>query len=234
MSKTQAGSVDGRTYMQIVLKLFIASCMLWLVACTSTNKQVLNYEKSDADYYALVKKIQNKEAVAGDYDKLIRVFPLTSLYDPNSDREHAAKLMSQNYLENGRWPYCLKTNQSLLALNYTSLTGHYGASICATEMGNISLGKFHNKVLDSFIEAIWRTGNGQTPQTPFYIISTTDLYAFIQLHQLVAVGQSLTYVNELPIQTIEVQNPETLRSTTWYFDITPQFRRGLIDSVEAR
>jgi hypothetical protein len=221
----------------IVRSLVSIAFFLLLSACTSVNNQdtrVLNYDKSDKEYISLVAKVKSGQAQASDYDMLIRIFPLSSFYKPKSDSEQSAKLMSQSYMENQQWQLCLNVNNALLDINYTSLTGHYGAAVCAAELSNIVLGKYHNSVLDNFIEAIWRTGNGQSPETPFYIISVNDLYAFIQLHQLVAVGQSLTYVNELPIQAIKVQNPANNRTFTWYFDVTPQFRRGVIDDLEAQ
>jgi hypothetical protein len=207
-----------------------------LYSCTSTSEKassVLNYEKSDNDYALLVNKIKNQDAQGSDYDSLINVFPLTSRYDPKSDEEQRAKLLSQTYMQSQQWRQCVSTNNQLLDINYTSLTGHYGLAMCAAELGNIAVGKFHNTVLDNFIEAIWRTGSGQTPESPFYITSVNDLYAFIQLHQLIAVGQSLSYVDNLPIQAIQVQNPETSRTFTWYFNVTPQFRRGVIDELES-
>jgi hypothetical protein len=221
----------------IVRSLVSIAFFLLLSACTSVNNQdtrVLNYDKSDKEYISLVAKVKSGQAQASDYDMLIRIFPLSSFYKPKSDSEQSAKLMSQSYMENQQWQLCLNVNNALLDINYTSLTGHYGAAVCAAELSNIVLGKYHNSVLDNFIEAIWRTGNGQSPETPFYIISVNDLYAFIQLNQLVAVGQYLTYVNELPIQAIKVQNPANNRTFTWYFDVTPQFRRGVIDDLEAQ
>lgn len=217
--------------------IVLTASMVILSACTSVPKKdakVLDYEKSDTEYYSLVSKVKSGQALASDYDKLIRIFPLSSLYKPKSDSEQRSKLMSQSYMENQQWRQCLDTNNALLDVNYTSLTGHYGAAVCAAELSNIVLGKYHNSVLDNFIEAIWRTGTGQSPETPFYITSVNDLYAFIQLHQLVAVGQSLSYVNELPIQAIKVQNPANKRTFNWYFDITPQFRRGVIDEIESQ
>lgn len=217
--------------------LALVASLVMLSACSILPKQdanVLDYDKSDKEYYGLVSKVKSEQAVASDYDMLIRIFPLSSLYQPKSDNEQSAKLMSQSYMENQQWQACLAINNALLDINYTSLTGHYGAAICAAELGNVVLGKYHNAILDNFIEAIWRTGTGQSPETPFYITSVNDLYAFIQLHQLVAVGQSLTYVNSLPIQAIKVQNPANNRTLTWYFDITPQFRRGVIDDIESQ
>lgn len=199
---------------------------------SKATKSVLNYAKSDSDYLSIVSRIKSAQSQAKDYDDIIRIYALTSFYAPTSSMEQAAKLLSQNQMQNQQWQACLNTNKELLAHNYTSLTAHYGAAICATELGQVALGKFHNQVLDNFIEAIWRTGNGQSPQTPFFVTSTNDLYAFVQLHQMVATGQSLTYVNKLPVQAIEVLNPETNRSTTWYFDLRSQFRRGVIDKLE--
>lgn len=196
------------------------------------NQKVLDYQKSDYDYKMLVNKIKLGKAQASDFDNIIRIYPLTSNYQPKSSDEQAAKLMSQSQMQNGQWQACLATNNKVLASNFTSLTAHYGAAVCAAELDNAGLAKFHNAVLDSYIEAIWRTGNGQSAQSPFYITSANDLYAFVQLHQFVAVGQSLIYVNKLPVQVIEIQNPQTLRRSKWYFDVTPQFRRGMIDKLE--
>lgn len=198
-----------------------------------SNSQVLNYAQSDADYLDLVSSIKAQQAQASDFDTLLKLYPLTSYYQALSSNEQATKLLSQNHMQNEQWQQCLDINNKLLEQNYSSLTAHYGAAVCATEMGDLYLGKFHHGVLDNLIEAIWRTGNGRSPQTPFVINSTTDLYAFIQLHQMVATEQSLSYVDELPIQAIRVQNPETMRSSVWYFNVTAQFRRGLIDKIES-
>lgn len=222
---------------QLNCRLSIILILLGLLsACAGTQKsqQVLDYEKSNADYSAIVQRIKLQTASAEDYDLLIRVFPLTSFYEPDNKREQATRMMSQNFMQRQYWKRCFDANNVLLSSNYTSLSGHYGASVCATELGKLDVGKFHNKVLDNFIEAIWRTGTGKTPDSPFYITSVDDLYAFVQLHQLVVASQSLTYINDLPIQAISVQNPETRRSFTWYFNVTPQFRRGVIDDLEQR
>ena len=225
----------------------IALILLMLAGCKTTpnnnavntadtnkaSKQVLDYSKSDADYQAIVARIKAATASQQDMDDIIRIYPLTSLYQPNSSQEQASKLLSQNYMQTQQWQQCIDINNNLLKLNYTSLTGHYGAAMCATQMGNIALGEYHRRVLDSFIEAIWRTGNGKTPLTPLFITSANDLYAFVQLHQMVATGHALEYVNDLPVQAITVLNPENKRSQIWYFDVTSQFRRGLIDKIES-
>jgi hypothetical protein len=223
-----------KSYKQVIA-IVLASLLLF--ACQSSQnpgEQVLDYAKSNQDYNEIVARVKAQKANAGDYDNLLRIYPLTQYYDPKNKREQAAKLMSQNYMQREYWQDCLDVNKRVLVNNFLSLTAHYGASICAAESGNTELGQFHNQILDNLIEAIWRTGDGKTPQTALYITSVDDLYAFIQLHQLVVTGQSLTYVDDLPIQQIQLRNPQNQRPLLWYFDVTPQFRRGIIDGLEQR
>ncbi|GLR71341.1 DUF4919 domain-containing protein [Agaribacter marinus] len=220
-------------------RLFICCFILLLGACGATDKstepkQVLNYAKSDADFRALATKIRNQSASPEDVDRILRLYPLTSSYRPESPAEQSAKVKSEQFIQQNSWLRCIQINRQLLQTNFTSLIGHYGMAICSQEAGDNASAQYHNWVLDAFIEAIWRSGDGQTPETAFYINSTHDLYAFIQLHQLMAVEQALIYRNKLPIQKVIVQNPESQKNYTWYFDLTPQFRRAHIDKLEGR
>ncbi|MFC3121471.1 DUF4919 domain-containing protein [Agaribacter flavus] len=216
---------------------FVVICLLG--ACTTTQqpkeaKQILNYAKSDADFQALIAKVRQQSAKPEDIDRMLRLYPLTSGYAPQSAVEQQAKLQSQQFMAANRWLNCIQVNRQLLQINYTSLTAHYGMAVCSQNAGDEVSAKFHNWVLDAYIEAIWRSGDGQTSDTAFYINSTNDLYAFIQLHQLVAVEQELIYRNQLPIQKVVVQNPENKKNYTWYFDMTAQFRRAHIDKLEGK
>ncbi len=215
--------------------LALVLCITVLSGCTSTSsqKQVVNYGQSDKDYLALKQTISNKLADATTFDRILFTYPLTSFYDPHSDAEQSAMLLTESYTEQGNYPACLEVASKLLDINYSSLTGHFAASDCARLSGDADTARFHTWVLDNLIEAIWRTGDGQSPETAFMINSSADLYAFIQLHQLVAVGQDLVYLQKIPIQKITIQTPENNRISTWYFNVTPQFRRGLIDDLEA-
>lgn len=220
-------------------KAILTASLLLLLAlsgCSNTGAKnnLVNYAKSDSDYLALKQTIVNKLADTTSFDRILNIYPMSSFYDPKSDIEPAGKLLSEQYMQVGNYSACLQVADKMLAVNYTSLTAHFATSECARLSGDLSRSQFHNWVLDNFIEAIWRTGDGQSAQSAFMINSSSDLYAFIQLHQLVAVGQDLVYLQQIPIQKIRIQTPETNRSFTWYFNVTPQFRRGLIDQIESR
>ncbi len=200
----------------------------------AARKQILNYAKADADYRALVAKFKAGQASSEDYDAITRVYPLTSNYNPYASAEQTQKLVAFEHMENKQWDACLRATDIILDENYTSLTGHYGAMVCHYEQGQQAQGEFHNALLDGFIDAVWRSGDGRTPATAFYITSSNDLYAFVQMHGFIVTSQSLVYHEERPMDAISVENPETGEEATWYFDVTAQFRRGILDDLEAR
>jgi hypothetical protein len=197
------------------------------------KQQILNYAKADDDYNALVAKFLRAEAQASDFDAIVSLYPLTTKYSPYGNSEQAQKLVAFESMEQENWETCLQATKIILDENYTSLTGHYGAMVCYYESGEPLIGEYHNTMLDGFIDAILRSGDGQTPSTAFYITSTNDLYSFVQLNGMVVTGQSLVYHEQRPMDVIEVQDPETGQKSTWYFDVTAQFRRGIFDDIES-
>jgi len=199
-----------------------------------SKQQILNYAKSDDDYNAFVAKFERKEAQESDFDAIVRIYPLTTKYSPYGNAEQAQKLVAFKSMEQQNWGACLRATNLILEENYTSLSGHYGAMVCHYESGERAIGEYHNAMLDGFIDAIWRSGDGKTPGTAFYITSTNDLYAFVQLNGMVAIGQSLVYHEQRPIDAIKIQDPQTEQESTWYFDVTAQFRRGIFDGLENR
>jgi hypothetical protein len=198
------------------------------------KQHILDYAKSDADYYALVAKFEREEAQASDFDDILRIYPLTKKYSPYGNVEQAQKLVAFASIEEQNWEACLQSTELILEQNYTSITGHYGAMICYFESGQQENGEYHNVILDGFMDAIWRSGDGSTPATAFYITSTNDLYAFVQLNGMIAIGQSLVYFEQRPMNAIKVEDPQTKQESIWYFDVTAQFRRRIFDDIESR
>ncbi|WP_110430237.1 DUF4919 domain-containing protein [Glaciecola sp. KUL10] len=229
---------------QLRLAILIYSTFL-VLACSSTSSntetqnqinkpsnQVINYKRADQDYQKLVLALKNTNAPAEVFDSIIRVYPLTSKYDPYDGIEQAQKLVANASMDTKNWRQCLMATNAILNDNYTSLTGHYGAMVCQFESGNEHQGNLHKRMLDGFMDAVWRSGNGQTPSNAFYVTSANDLYAFIQLQNHIAVGQSLVYVDEKPVHAMSVRNLKNKKESIWYFDVTAPFRKGVINRYE--
>lgn len=191
----------------------------------------INYKDADQDYQKLVLVLKNEQATPLAFDNIIKVYPLTTNYDPYTGIEQAQKLVANNSMDTQNWRLCLQATSAILNENFTSLTGHYGAMVCHLESGNTTQGEFHKRMLNGFVSAVIRSGKGTSPQSAFYVTSANDLYAFIQLQNHIAVGQSLVYQDKRPIHAMTVRNQTTKKESVWYFDVTAQFRRGVIDSL---
>ena len=233
-----------KTLHQLRYLLLLAFSLIFFgCSSTSTNtqqqnqqrnapQQIINYKKADQDYQKLVLALKNTNAPAQVFDSIIRVYPLTSKYDPYDGVEQAQKLVANSSMDTRNWRQCLLATNAILNDNFTSLTGHYGAMVCHFESGNEQQGNFHKQILDGFMDAVWRSGNGQSPTNAFYVTSANDLYAFIQLQNHIAVGQSLVYVDEKPVHAMSVRNLKNKKESVWYFDVTAPFRKGVIKRYE--
>ena len=231
---------------QLVPIVAIILAVLSVGACTSTGnesdkpkntssaKSVLNYKKADQDYQKLVLQLKNNRPSPQMFDAIVRIYPLTAKYDPYDGIEQAQKLVANNAMDTGNWQQCLSATNAILNDNFTSLTGHYGAMVCHLESGNTSQGRYHKRMLDGFMDAVWRSGSGQTLASALYVTSANDLYAFIQLQNHIAVGQKLVYLDDKPIHAMSVKNLQNQSEKIWYFDVTAQFRRGILDVIEQR
>jgi len=127
------------------------------------KQHILDYAKADADYHALVAKFNGEEVQAIDFDAILRIYPLTTKYSPYGNVEQAQKLVAFASMEEQDWDACLHATKLILEENYTSITGHYGALVCHFESGQQENGEYHNAMLDGFIDAIWRSGDGKNP-----------------------------------------------------------------------
>lgn len=221
------------------MKKLLAIVFICSICSACANKQtqepkiLINYQKSDSEFQSLVTKIQLDSASNDDIDKIIRILPFTSYYPKALALEETTKNKSQYFMQSQQWELCLATNRQLLSINYTSLSAHYGALVCATEQGSIDIGRHHQAVLDALIDAIWRSGKGSDIANPFYINSVNDLYAFIQLHQMVVTAQSIQYIERKPIHVVTLRKTTSEPEVTWYFDASAQVGRGLLNAIEA-
>ena len=152
----------------------------------------------------------------------------TSAYKPYQMAERAISSLMFEAIAKKDWQQCLSHTSKLLAEQFISLNGHYGAMVCQFESGNTEQGEYHQEVLDGLMAAIWQSGDGKTPETAFFCTSTTELYAFINLHGFNAKAQALVWHEEQPYDVMTIVNPRDEHEFTWYFNINAQMARGFV------
>lgn len=153
----------------------------------------------------------------------------TSAYKPYHMAERAISSLMFEAIAKKDWQQCLSHTAKLLAEQFISLNGHYGAMVCQFESGNTEQGEYHQEVLDGLMAAIWQSGDGKTPETAFFCTSTTELYAFINLHGFNAKAQALVWHQEQPFDLMTIINPRDEHEFNWYFNISAQMARGIVE-----
>ncbi|WP_185968076.1 DUF4919 domain-containing protein [Thalassotalea sp. PS06] len=166
-------------------------------------------------------------ASAEDYQRLRVSYAHSDGYQPYLNPEYAYIESAFASMNEENWSQCVGYASRAIDVNYTNLNGQYLSMVCNFELGNVGLGEQHKLALDGFIEAIWSTGDGKSETTAFHTYTTDELRAFIHLHGLEIISQSLLHGDNGVYDLMDVKNPETNEQTELYFNITHQFSSGL-------
>lgn len=212
------------------MRFLILCATMLLAACSATapSGDVQPYTQADYDaqYAALVDTVKDR-ASPDQFVELRHVYVHTSHYQPYQFRERSLSQAMFETAGRGDWRGCVDRAEEILAFNYISLTAHYGAMNCNFEAGHDTQGDYHRYVLDNLLEAIWATGDGQSLETAFFSTNTQELYAFINLHGLEAVDQSLVHHQGKSYDLMGVRDRNTGKEYEWYFDISAQWAAGI-------
>lgn len=212
------------------MRLLILCAAIVLAGCSATPQSggVRQYSQADYDaqYTALIATVKG-QATPDQFVELRHVYVHTSYYQPYQFRERSLSQAMFDTAGRGSWEDCVARAEEILAFNYISLTAHYGAMNCSFEAGRDTQGDYHRYVLDNLLEAIWATGDGQSIETAFFSTNTQELYAFINLHGLEAVNQSLVHHEGKSYDRMAVRDRNTGKEYDWYFDISAQWAAGI-------
>ena len=192
--------------------------------------RVDNKQKTADEYAKLVKQIKSDQSEV-DFDRLRLAYTETEHYSPYLGPETSdAQLMFEAYKRRD-FPACAEHADKILGYNFTSLNAHYGALACHAEQGRQEKADFHKYMLNRLLDSIGNSGDGKTPETAFIVISSKELYAFLQLAGLQAKGQSLVQADGRAYDLMNVINPETGEEFDMYFDITIQMSKGIMKKM---
>lgn len=195
-----------------------------LGACASVEPQ----ESADSPYARQLEAVQASPSGEG-FRRLRELYPESDRYAPYDTTERALTQVMDEQLRAGNWPGCIESADELLAYNYTSLFGHYGAMRCHYELGRRASGEYHQLALDSLLDMIWDSGDGESPETAFTTITPPELSAFLRLHGLSVNEQSIVNHEGRVYEQVTVFDAESRERLLWWFDITAQYEAGFPD-----
>jgi hypothetical protein len=203
--------------------LFIAIAGILLSSCAHNGKI---QHPSETIYRAELGKIKTQSGDA-DFLGLRMSFTDTPAYKPYGGSEHVLTKPVLDALGHARYETCLTAASKLLAVNYTSLHGHYAAMVCNSQLGHEEKGRYHRYVLKGLMESIGNSGDGRSPESSYITISTSELRAFIQLIGLEVSSQTLVKKDGKSFDVMRVVNPQTEDEFDLTFDISIQMTKGL-------
>ncbi len=94
----------------------------------------------------------------------------------------------------GQFEEGLKLAQPIIAHNVASLDGHFDAYIACKNLKQETEAAKEQAILTALLKSISSSGDGKSPATAFFVVDTSEEYAFLQLVAgMQPAGQSLVH-----------------------------------------
>ncbi|SHG12649.1 protein of unknown function [Microbulbifer donghaiensis] len=220
------------------MKYLVLASLVLLTACASTTPAdqapspdaAALAENANGDWYKqslATLRQKGEQAETADFQRVREAYTSTRRYAPYMDPVYDIMKYGINQMHNGNGKACAQAATKIVAVNFTSLTGHYLGMVCNRMLGNRVVAEQYKFALNGFMDAIRATGSGKTIETAFETYSTQELRAFLQLQGLEIVGQSLVQGDDGVYDQMKVRDPETGKESSLFFNITKQWAKGM-------
>ncbi len=202
--------------------VFFISCALSPITGYSAEQRQLSY----LQHIELIKS-QSPDA---DFLGLRMAYTNTDEYTPISETADQYGPLLFKALGTKNYSECIRQADNLLAFDYTSLNAHYSAWVCNEDSGNQVPAEYHRYVLKGLIDSIRNSGNGQSKETAYVMISNAETVAFLGFQGLEIVEHLVIETDGKSFDTVQVKNQETGELSEVTFDITQQANWAATDS----
>jgi Domain of unknown function (DUF4919) len=177
--------------------------------------------KSAPDYYTLVKQLKNNDKSV-DFKALRYSYTKTPDYKPYGGDE-ADKDAMYEALHNKEFKKAIKHAQAILEKNYVDLDAHFVSTTAYGETKNKEKQEFHSFVLKGLLDSIYDSGNGQTPETAFVVITVDEEYFFLSVYGYNVITSSEVQINDHSYDKMEIVDKKTGEKAVFYFNVDMPF-----------
>lgn len=175
-------------------------------------------KSSYSDILLRVKKGDNTV----DFKELRLSYADTSEYNPyGNDRDTRQKMFAA--LKAKDFQQAVESAEKILANNFVEINAHFAAYVGNRELGHADKATFHKFMFDGLIKSITGSGDGQSPETAFVVISTDEEYVLFNYLGLRPAGQSLITQNGHSFDRMTASNPKTNETAVYFFNIDKPF-----------
>lgn len=174
------------------------------------------------DYDALLKRLKGGDTSI-DFAEFRYSHARTKSYEPYAGNDDDRDAMWQALNEN-RFEAAVKHAGAVLDDNYADMDAHFVSRIGYREIGDAERSEFHKAVLKGLMTSLYESGDGNTPETAFVVISTKEEYSFFGMNRLKVIKQKSMTRDGIHYDEIEVENLKTGEKEILYFNVEIPFR----------
>lgn len=199
----------------MIFSLFIGMLLLWQVSgqCAE-QKQVI------ADYATLLERVKGGDT-AIDYAALRYSYTKSAGYNPYDKQDEAREALGTAMNEHD-YATAINHAQAVLEKNYLDMEAHFFINIAYRELKNTERYLFHAAVLKGLIGSLYASGNGQSVETAYKVISTDEEYFMLRINRYNVKRQALLQKDGIHYDEMEVEDETGARSKI-YFNVEYPF-----------
>jgi Domain of unknown function (DUF4919) len=190
---------------------------LALLACT---RAAAAQDPDGAGYGVLLARLQGGDTNV-DYRALRLAYARTPGYAPYATDETHRMQRIRSAADGRDFVTALMIADTMLAVNYTDIDAHVFAMYASSHIGDDPRSRFHRAIVRGLVDSIMNTASGDSPSSPYVVISVDEEYAALRVVGLRVEGQGLAdCAGGHQCDQMEVVDADTGARSTLYFDVS--------------
>lgn len=172
--------------------------------------------KEGSNYYTLLKQLKKGDTTV-DFAALRLSYTKTAEYSPYRDVNEKKEMIEA--LNKREFEKALGFAHSVLEKNYLDMDAHFVSRTAYKETNNTEKQNYHSFVLKGLLDSIYHSGNGQTPETAFTVITTAEEYFFLRVYGYTVAKSSLMQLNGHHYDKMDTEERKTGARAVFYFNV---------------
>ena len=201
----------------MIKKSVFIFCLVFLLPFVGAAQQ----PTPQVSYEILLERVKKQDSEV-DFKELRFAYTETKQYSPYGGDSKTEKAMYADF-KAGEYEKALASSEKILAANYLDIRAHFVAFAANRHLERSEKAGYHKYVFQNLLKSITDSGDGKTPETAFFVISTDEEYAWFDFMGLRATGQSKIDENGHSYDRMTTINPKTKQSGIYFFNIDKPF-----------
>jgi hypothetical protein len=195
---------------------------VWVVAQSNSPTSQREQSSAERDYSGMLAHIQQ-----GDMNVDFKAFRIAGAQKSGrhaSAIEAGERVQFRNLMASGETADALASANRALDRNYASLIAHFDAMTACQVLGKTSEAADHERVLNALLDSIRLSGDGNGPETAYYVVTTQEEYIFLgRVLHLKATSQALVMQNGHAFDRLSVVDANTRTEQYVWFNADYDF-----------